>query len=262
MAGGRNMRHNRLALWMFVAGVVTTPLLAAPEAQEAEPPRPKVPGAAIDLREDEQVRIRVGRILCNIRREEALKDLEEMGSERVAAALGYELLYGKYGVSTLRFIAGYYRRDVVLPYLDACFRQRDGPVLMEAARTAEAWNDPRLLAPLIEKALDGRYVEINPVPTEKGMEIDYRPVFGEVARAMYVISKGQVGTKEPPRAFDYAKRDALRSQSGAAGAEPPPSRGETITTVKPPEDKKTGEEKAPPKEDSTGGATDPPPAKP
>jgi hypothetical protein len=121
-----------------------------------------------------------------------------MDREKLLSALAYQMSTKDYRVCSVMFIGKYLPEKRLVPYLVGVIQEASGPTLMEAVKTAQAIPDPRLLAPIFDRALQSDYEERIYLPAPIGREAIRKPLFGEAAKAVHIITGGAVGLKEVP----------------------------------------------------------------
>ena len=129
---------------------------------------------------------------------EAIETLLAMDREKLLSALAYQMSTKDYRVCSVMFMGKYLPEKRLVPYLVRVIQEASGPTLMEAVKSAQAIPDPRLLAPIFDRALQSDYEERIYLPAPIGREVIRKPLFGEAAKAIHVITGGAVGLKEVP----------------------------------------------------------------
>jgi len=129
---------------------------------------------------------------------EAIETLLAMDREKLLSALAYQMCTKDYRVCSVMFMGKYIPEKRLVPFLVRVIQEANGPTLMEAVKTAQAIPDPRLLAPIFDRALENDYEERIYLPAPIGREVIRKPLFGEAAKAIHVITGGAVGIKDVP----------------------------------------------------------------
>lgn len=129
---------------------------------------------------------------------EAIETLLAMDREKLLSALAYQMSTKDYRVCSVMFMGKYLPEKRLVPFLVRVIQEANGRTLMEAVKTAQAIPDPRLLAPIFDRALESDYEERIYLPAPIGREVIRKPLFGEAAKAIHVITGGAVGIKDVP----------------------------------------------------------------
>ena len=189
------------ALLVLVLVGVPAAAATAPAADKAEAAKaPAADKAEITPRNDKELMdlIATAAGLKGTREEQALaRDRAKTADQqRILATVAFGLVEGD--DQTVRACLGYDRsflKDKRLsPLLAKCISRSSGEVLLIAVRTAEEIPDKALLPALFDTALASDYVRINHTGTpETGPIMSFSSVFDYTARALHVITGGQVG---------------------------------------------------------------------
>jgi hypothetical protein len=127
---------------------------------------------------------------------EAIETLLAMDREKLLSALAYQMSTKDYRVCSVMFMGKYLPEKRLVPFLVRVIQEANGRTLMEAVKTAQAIPDPRLLAPIFDRAIESNYEE--QVSYWNGFErqVIRKPLFGEAAKAVHIITGGAVGIKD------------------------------------------------------------------
>ena len=133
------------------------------------------------------------------RKTQAAQTLLAMDREKLLGALAHQMNDREYDVWAIMFVRMYLPDKRLVPSLVGVLQEAKGERLMEAVKAAQAVPDPRLLAPIFDRALESDYEEriFLPAPIV-GLEQIRKPLFGEAAKAIHVITGGAVGLKDVP----------------------------------------------------------------
>jgi hypothetical protein len=121
-----------------------------------------------------------------------------MDREKLLSALAYQMTDKEYAGWAVMFVGKYLPEKRLVPFLVRVLQESEEDTLMEAVKTAQAIPDPRLLAPIFDRALQSDYEERIYLPAPIGREVIRKPLFGEAAKAIHVITGGAVGIKDVP----------------------------------------------------------------
>ena len=131
-------------------------------------------------------------------RTKAIEELLAMDRDKLLSALAYQMTDREYNNCCLAFIRMYLPDRRLTPHLLRVVQEAEGQTLMEAVRAAQAIPDPRLLAPIFDHALESAYAEMAFYSDDHGRQVIRKPLFGEAAKAIHIITGGAVGLKEVP----------------------------------------------------------------
>jgi hypothetical protein len=81
----------------------------------------------------------------------------------------------------------------LMPFIEKAIKESKGISLYAAVRIAAANPDPSLLPSLMKYGFDTDYVKIYKYSDEV-YDVDYTSVFGYVAKAIYEITNGKIGS--------------------------------------------------------------------
>jgi len=129
---------------------------------------------------------------------EAIETLLAMDREKLLSALAYQMSTKDYRVCSVMFMGKYLPEKRLVPFLVGVIQEANGRTLMEAVKAAQAIPDPRLVAPIFDHALESSYAEIVFYSDGHGRQVIRKPLFGEAAKAVHIITGGAVGLKEVP----------------------------------------------------------------
>ena len=198
------------------------------------------------------------------RRTQAAQTLLAMDREKLLGALAHQMTDREYAMWAVMFVRMYLPDKRLVPSLVGVIQEARGRRLMEAVKAAQAIPDPRLLAPIFDRALDSDYEERIYLPAPIGREVIRKPLFGEAAKAIHIITGGAVGIKdvsyeEKLRSIKKEKLPQWRQwwqenkANWPAAPPPPPEKPkEPASSGKKTSEKGASEEKQPP------AKTDPP----
>lgn len=121
-----------------------------------------------------------------------------MDREKLLSALAYQMSTKDYRVCAVMFMGKYLPEKRLVPFLVRVIQEANGRTLMEAVKAAQAIPDPRLLAPIFDHAVGSDYEEMVFYWDAHGRQVIRKPLFGEAAKAVHIITGGAVGLKEVP----------------------------------------------------------------
>jgi hypothetical protein len=121
-----------------------------------------------------------------------------MDREKLLSALAYQMSTKDYRVCSVMFMGKYLPEKRLVPFLVRVLQESEEDTLMEAVKTAQAIPDPRLLAAIFDHALESVYAQMVFYSDDHGRQVIRKPLFGEAAKAIHIITGGAVGLKEVP----------------------------------------------------------------